>query len=679
MAQSEICQNFFKTSFAYDYYNENIHWFLIPAVPFAFAWSFLEKRKSFKTYRCRGRPALYSVLNLLDGGIQDRWGTSFILGAMTTLVYILTTGTLISTTFPPWAKVLLIYVQALEATFLTLPLFVCLSTRFRLLGGVIGLLYALGWAVLSLCAFVVPAKCLMEIKSILPPNVTQDHESNVKNSAEIYQVLDVTVILKVMIEVPAQICFMCIVGKFISRIYNCIRTGQYTHQEKNELSAKTSEIYVKCLMDPIGTKATQSIRKKYLQRFIHNVPGFTYQKHIFCTAFLMAIILYQIILLEQLAVEYLNKLLRSYSKSLLLNGYFEKHRIWNILQGCGIASGIATGIYGVSVIYSLLMTYKRHMLMLYKGKRDFLPEGTEKEMPETHIVRSTQYMGYQIIGLLYGTIICFTCLFIPLTLLCIVFRMVDVWSKVPQLLKQFQFLVYPVSVFLIFRLQIFIVGKFLLQKRLNLTDKQKPLAIDNRKAHDLFKFFMLFVNLSIGFLVFLMRLINNVFLGIFLVPRMDRSLFPKGFESGDKCYMNYVSMLIVDFTHNNPIVRVFCSVLLKTDVGELKQQTIAHRTVQNSTYIKIIALLIPQYYQGHSRARTKWLLAYTLIKNPSIVGTRKRALSGIVLMKTSSERPDVIDRVQRSIASTLFIYIGMILLMLILAFLALGFKAILNF
>ncbi|KAL3868073.1 hypothetical protein ACJMK2_040910 [Sinanodonta woodiana] len=682
---SEICQSFLrqlKSESEVSFYTKNIHFFLIPAVLFAFAWSFLEKRKSFKTNILGGRPALYRIINLLDGGVRDRWGTSFILGAMTTLVYSLTVRTLVSTDFPLWATVLLIYVQALEATFLTLPLFVCLSTRFRLLGGVIGLLYVLGWSVLSLYNFGVQVKCVVEMKSLLQQNdivnMTWNDETDISVNVEVLQFLDVKAVLTVMIELPTQICLMCIVGKFISRIYDCIKTGEYTRQAKNELSAPKNDIYVKYLLDPVRIKATQRIRNKYLESFIYNIPGFTYSNPIFSTAFMMAILLYQVILVEQLAVDSWQRTLRILSKWFLVEEKFEESRISYILQGCGVASGIATGIYGCSVIYSLLMTYKRHMLMLYKGDREFLPKGADTQKPEAHIVRSTQYMGNQIIGMFYGIIICFICIFFPLSMLCIVFRLVELFDKVPQLLAQFQILVYPISVFIIFRLQIFIVGRFLLQERLNATDQQRPLAIDNRKAHDVFKFFMLFVNLSTGLIVFLRRLFSYILLGIFLVPRMDRCMFPKGFESGDKCHMNYVGMLIVDFTHNNPIMRVFCSVLLKTAVTVNDQRSNDHTIVQNATYGEIGSLAFPRRYQGNSRARTKWLVAYTLLKNPSIVGMRKNALPGIVLMEASNVQADIIDRVQRSIASTLFIHIGMTVGLLTIAFMYLGFKTILN-
>ncbi|KAL3868070.1 hypothetical protein ACJMK2_040907 [Sinanodonta woodiana] len=633
---SDICQSFHNSEVSF--YKKYIHWFLVPAVLFAFAWSFLEKRKSFKTNILGGRPALYRIINLLDGGVRDRWGTSFILGAMTTLVYSLTVRTLVSTDFPLWAT----------------------GTAYRLQK----------MSVLLLYNFAVTAMCLVE-ENNNNASATQDDQA-FKSS-----MVDGTILLSVIVELPMYICFICIVGKFIIRIYDCIKTGEYARQDKNELSAENSEIYVKHLLDPVGTKSTQSIRKKYLQRITHSIPGFTYSNPMFSTAFMMAIILYQIILAEQLLMDILQKLFRKYYLKYTLLRILEANRITDviadIIQGCSIASGIATGIYGCSVIYSLLMTYKRHMTKLYKGEREFLPERAERLGPEIHLIRSTQYMGNQIIGMLYGTIICFVCLFVPLTLLCLVFRLVEEFDDVPQLLQQFQILVYPVSVFIIFRLQIFIVGRFLLQERLNPTDQQRPLAIDNRKAHDLFKFFMLFVNLSIGVLVFLRRLFSSIILGIFLIPRMDRSMFPKGFESDDKCYMNYIGMLMVDFSHNNPIMRVFCSILLKTSAEKHDP------TIQNFTYCSLGLQSSQRQFQGHSRSRRRWLVAYTLMNNPSIIGMRKHALPGIVLMEASNPRADVIDRVQRSIASTLFIYIGMIAVVMILAFLYFGIKAIVHY
>ncbi|KAL3868074.1 hypothetical protein ACJMK2_040911 [Sinanodonta woodiana] len=662
MALSDICLSLYRevqVNSGFYLYTKNIHWFLIFAVPFAFAWCFLERRKSFKKNILGGRPALYSVINLLDGGIRDRWGTSFILGAMTTLIYILTFGELVASNLPIWSRVLMVYVQALEATFLALPFFVCLTTRFRLLGGVIGLCYAIGWAVFSLYNVAVPLKCFVEVREIV---------SGLGENSDISEykaIIDVGLTISILQELPGQVCFICIVGKFITRIYYCIKTGEYVRQNENEISVTNCKLYVKYLMAPDHTKTTQTTREKYLKRFFHKLPGFTYSIPIFSIAFMMAILLYQIILLELLLVDILRKRLHRFPDYLS-----------QVLQGCNVASSIVTGIYCLSVIYSLLMNYKRHMLMLYKGERRFLPQGIEKEKPEAHLVRSTQYMGYQILGMISGTAICFICIFVPLSILCIVFKLVEELHAVPQLLEQFEVLVYPVTALIILRVQTFIVGKFLLQERLNPTDPHRPLAIDNRKAHDLFKFFMLFVNLSIGILVFLMRLINNIFLGIFLIPRMDRSLFPMGFEKNDQCYMSYVGMLMVDFTHNNPVMRMFCSLLLKTAAEKHDQRRIVHITAQNALYGEMGMLSFPRQYQGQSRARTKWLLAYTLIKNPSIAGTRKHALPEIVLMEASDAGVNVLDRVQHSIISTLFAYIGMAIVLMTIVFIYFGFETI---
>ncbi|WAR24162.1 STR6L-like protein [Mya arenaria] len=87
---------------------------------------------------------------------------------------------------------------------------------------------------------------------------------------------------------------------------------------------------------------------------------------------------------------------------------------------------------------------------------------------------------------------------------------------------------YPACTILIFKIQMILVAKFFMQPKLEERDKYKPLAVNNRTVYDVFSFFMLFLNASIGLVQYLKRILFSAVLGVFLIPRMDRSLYMRG-------------------------------------------------------------------------------------------------------------------------------------------------------
>jgi len=56
-----------------------------------------------------------------------------------------------------------------------------------------------------------------------------------------------------------------------------------------------------------------------------------------------------------------------------------------------------------------------------------------------------------------------------------------------------------------------------------------------RVAYDVFSFFMLWFNASIGIIQFVKRLLVGAILGVFLIARVDRPLLIRGYETMDKC------------------------------------------------------------------------------------------------------------------------------------------------
>ncbi|KAL8202864.1 UNVERIFIED_CONTAM: hypothetical protein K2H54_027590 [Gekko kuhli] len=170
-----------------------------------------------------------------------------------------------------------------------------------------------------------------------------------------------------------------------------------------------------------------------------------------------------------------------------------------------------------------------------------------------------------------------------------------------------------VLVMLIKRLQVLMAARFFLQPKISPEDKQRPLALDNRKTFQNFTYFLFFYTVVVGLVSCLMRLLRSIAVGAWLIGRIDRTVMPRGYEACDMGFKTWVGMLLMDHYHTNPSLLYFCHILL------MKKR---EKEPQRATYIPGNELR-GTAYRVSARARTRWLLLYTLLNNPSLTKLRK--------------------------------------------------------
>ncbi|KAM4706815.1 stimulated by retinoic acid gene 6 protein-like [Discoglossus pictus] len=173
------------------------------------------------------------------------------------------------------------------------------------------------------------------------------------------------------------------------------------------------------------------------------------------------------------------------------------------------------------------------------------------------------------------------------------------------------FLIYAI-VYIIIKVQVYIAAKFFLQKKTTPDDKHKLIALDNRKAYHNFNYFILIYNVFLGLGDGSIRLLLSIILGTCLVARIDRSILQRGFESFDSGYNTWIGMIYMDHYHTNPVLLSFCNILLTTRADKIVRESNAHFQLSNATGPHVT-----------SRALTRWLLFYTLLKNPRLIINRK--------------------------------------------------------
>ncbi|XP_053394354.1 stimulated by retinoic acid gene 6 protein-like [Mercenaria mercenaria] len=280
-------------------------------------------------------------------------------------------------------------------------------------------------------------------------------------------------------------------------------------------------------------------------------------------------------------------------------------------------STILTILCGIGNIYIFLINYRTDMLSLYRGDRTFIPTTVHQSSPNVYMAQGMRFIGTSVTGMIWGSMLCYLTAFIPLATMMIVIKLVIDLGKINYLWNELEWLVYPVCMIIIFKMQTFFIGRFFMQPKIQENDKHKPLAVDNRNAYNIFSFFMVFLNASIGMFTFLKRILASILLGVFLIPRMDRCLLMRGYEAMDKCYVNYIGMIMVDVAHNHPVLRTFCY-LLKSEIEDRKEMKRPHSGEQ----------IIDNFARNSAVSSTnkmrkrRWWLAYTLIRNPSLSAMR---------------------------------------------------------
>ncbi|KAK1792464.1 hypothetical protein P4O66_012410, partial [Electrophorus voltai] len=541
------------------------------------------------------------------GSMSNRWSYGFAFGAITPSLLQLFSDTYVPLHVPVWAKVFVYLLGALEVGVAYMPFFVCLSTPNQAFGGVMGLLYTLAWLIVR----------LWDIATCPGGQVLGDYE-------------------KLLIQWPCFLCLSFLMGRFVCMVVKDIRNHFQIQSEevqvKEEMLAQSHQFqYIQTLLrrppEHLNSVSLSRLMKKsWFRRKVYDWdPYFKFPNRMIGTAVISLIGLYTMTLGDYGLSGYVFSKLVSLSESLeqlaqSCNGsnntfitvlpYVEEFghvakRTWFIT----IAS---TSLTSVTYTFHVLACYRKHIRRLWAGDRTFLPEKFHKPTSAISVAAITRYSGWQIAFTLWGYLIMhfvqftFAMLFVYLVVLPIQKGGFLSWfSNLAIILLTIFFVVALVVV------QIVLVQIFFLQDKLSPEDKQKPLALNNRKAFHSFNYFFFFYNVVMGLSNCILRLVNSCIVGTWLVSRIDRTIMQRGYERLDPGYCTWVGMITADHYHSNPIMVCFCHLLLK--------QTAARQREPN-TYSQFDNIDCP----AGSRVRTRWLLFYTLLKNPGLILLRKR-------------------------------------------------------
>ncbi|XP_056881334.1 receptor for retinol uptake stra6-like isoform X1 [Takifugu flavidus] len=145
--------------------------------------------------------------------------------------------------------------------------------------------------------------------------------------------------------------------------------------------------------------------------------------------------------------------------------------------------------------------------------------------------------------------------------------------------------------------------------------------LNNRESLFLLTYLLFLINTVVGLIVAIWRMVITALYNILHLGRIDISLLHRSAENYDPAYRYYTHSLKVEVSQSHPVMKAFCGLLLDLMVesGPVGRKMRDAEEACSS----VIAGVQPSKVTGHRRIRSRWQLLYTLVNNPSLLGSRK--------------------------------------------------------
>ncbi|KAA8595048.1 STRA6-like [Etheostoma spectabile] len=586
-----------------------LHLSLIPAVVILGVLSFLQKRaqKLAIDHRLpflRGRFAIVVPLDTI-GSLSNRWSYGFAYGAVSSSVLLLFSEHYIPFSFPAWARAIVYLVGALEVGLVFFPFFACLSTPFRAAGAVLGIFYSLAWIIVTVWdSFTCPSGKILGK----------------------YQ--------KWIVQWPCILSLIFLLGRFL---YMLVKAGriQVEQEGPEELIEQHQVQHVKRLLRK--TPANSETLNWFQRRVYEWDPYFKFPNRIIGTVIISLIGLYTMTLvdysLSNMAFDRIDRwkntlkqLVTSCNQTEALEVMIPQlEEFIDVARKSWLATTIFSTLNSAAYCFHVLACYRKHMKRLWKGQKGFLPEKFHNPRSAVSVACIARYSGWQIAFTLWGFLIVHFIYFLFAMLLVYLLVLPVQHGKALTMLTNLGVILLTIGLVIgLVILQIVLVQIFFLQDKMSPTDKQKPLALNNRKGFHCFNYFFFFYNVVMGISNCIVRLLCSVVVGTWLVSRLDRTIMQRGYETMDAGYRTWIGMIFADHYHNNPVMLCFCQLLVSNTLE--KNTASAYSTFRN----------VSSESPVNNRSSRRWMLLYTLLRNPHLILLRKHHLPSSSSLHTSS-------------------------------------------
>lgn len=538
----------------------------------------------------------------------------------------------------PFFSVLIKIFMSIYVAMMSYPFFVAQNMRNKLIGSILGLIFACYWFGFELFKmYVLASTCF------------KNYRQTGTESQQVFYVF---------YDVPKYICLLLLCIKFTYVLVVTIKKRQekkkqgvkvnWFHEDDSNWREEYMYIHVKEVfkkhtirddeedLDDLPLKMKMYKKVKSLLYVVK--PGFKYSTRFLIAIFVGFLAVYAAfiifagfgyylfnILLDQVILQ--NDLVDWIST----NYKFPKQDILDYGRAIGVSFwlGMATSlILYVLVVMNQFTWYRRHVLALRRGERSFLPSGIRKKTlaAPTLMTSSFKYAGFQVGYCIWGFII-------SSAIFWLAWMVIVTQIFLPMKRKELSFLLtilirqWPNILVAI----VMMVAQMLLS-RCCFVMSNDSMAVDNRRAYHIFSYFMFYFNVFLGLVSCLIRILLGLVLGVIFMQRLAKSTLPRSYERRDPGYLSYVSFLMLENQHANPVLQCFVRLLLETKNIQLKDEFFKNeRQIKNSSSTRALICLdeniaskAKAVRNNSIRARNRWHLFVMMTMNPSIIRYRIR-------------------------------------------------------
>ncbi|KAM7414625.1 hypothetical protein PAMA_019442 [Pampus argenteus] len=302
----------------------------------------------------------------------------------------------------------------------------------------------------------------------------------------------------------------------------------------------------------------------------------------------------------------------------------DKHEVVRIVvyymwcvEVCYISAMTLSGLVNLAMLMRSMVLHRSNLKGLYRG--DIYNVYNCQRSIRASRPALVCWIGYTsftaahiCIGMIIQTVVFFLCLLIAVFLIII-----PILHRQNLILFQILWSMWPFWLMILFAVLIqHMTARFCFIKKVAGTQD-----LNNRGGLFLLTYLLFPVNVLIGVLLAVWRMIITALFNIVHIGRIDISLLNRNVEAFDPAYRCYAHYLKIEVSQSHPVMKAFCGMLLQS-VGP--ESNAAQRSRDAEEGIQ----LVQQEKKRHKvssakRARGHWHLLYTLVNNPSLVGTRK--------------------------------------------------------
>ncbi|NWV43541.1 STRA6 protein, partial [Grantiella picta] len=297
-----------------------------------------------------------------------------------------------------------------------------------------------------------------------------------------------------------------------------------------------------------------------------------------------------------------------------------RHYLWS-LEVCYIFSLVLCCLLTCSMLLRTLVMHRSNLRSLYQGSvLDVFSQAHILRPSRSAVVCWISFASFQAafacLGLLIQQVIFFLCS-VAFTFLVVIPLQAGTGSPLFGIIRN----MWPFWLALV----VAVLLQHLLAHYQFLEQNSLQKELTNRRALYIVTVLLFPINVLVGVLAGMWRLVISGLYNSIHFCRLDISLLQRGVEGFDPGFHSYCQFLKLEVSQGHPLLRAFCFLLLQPSPAETRERS------QESNLEEGVQLMHPKpVVPGRARIRrirARWWVAYTLLHNPSLAASRKTALA----------------------------------------------------